>query len=412
MAEAQFLFRIFRGFGNPKIYKHCFTIFPLEKASLFFFYQSCFNSLLDRPCPGTATMNYFWRFVILVRQSLVFFLTFFLPEHSPYAIQKSHTSTQIGSWWCNFARHGCCRCVLPSCCTRIAQGDGNSSGAVATPGCLTGVFLRKKSSQTQTYAHGAQSVCWKNDVAAPWSQICLRLYCKRIFWGLGCIVEKCYCFFVCFFWTALPPRRSRKALLPMLFAAAWKLLEWAGAWESDQCFRRFLKTKATSCMNSIQQHVQMTTWLESVAVWAPFAPLVGVSITAAVATNFLLFDFAVAMQVPLLTDRNNLEASLSRAYFHKALISSWAFQVWHAFSCSMQGRFMLLPMGIVVLLPKDTWFDVRKIEALWAAIRPRQRRPIGESEESEALELRELGNLGWNLIIIWPKELKINYFKI
>eukprot|EP00434_Breviolum_minutum_P035922 symbB.v1.2.031811.t1/scaffold3735.1/size51219/1 len=184
-----------------------------------------------------------------------------------------------------------------------------------------------------------------------------------------------------------------KAFLPMLFAAAWKLLEWAGAWESDQKFCRFLKTKATNCMNSMQQHVQMTTWLESVAVWAPFAPLVGVSITAAVATNFLLFDFAVAMHVPLLTDRNNLEASLSRAYFHAAFISSWAFQVWHAFSTQMQGRFMLLPMGIVVLLPKDTWFDGRKIEALWAAIRPRQRRPMGESE-SETLELRELGSLG------------------
>ena len=36
MAEAQFLFRIFKGFGNSKIYKHCLTIFPLEKASLFF----------------------------------------------------------------------------------------------------------------------------------------------------------------------------------------------------------------------------------------------------------------------------------------------------------------------------------------------------------------------------------------
>jgi len=184
-----------------------------------------------------------------------------------------------------------------------------------------------------------------------------------------------------------------KALLPMFFAAAWKLLKYAGVWESDQKFCG-LKRRLTNCMNSIQQHVQMTTWLESVAVWAPFAPLVGVSITAAVATNFLLFDFAVAMQVPLLPDRNNLEASLSRGYFHKALISSWAFQVWHAFSCSMQGRFMLLPMGIVVLLPKDTWFDGRKIEALWATIRPKQRRPIGESEESEALELRELGNLG------------------
>lgn len=148
-------------------------------------------------------------------------------------------------------------------------------------------------------------------------------------------------------------------------------------------------------MNSMQQHVQMTTWLESVAVWAPFAPLVGVSITAAVATNFLLFDFAVAMHVPLLTDRHNLEGSLSRAYFHGALISSWAFQVWHAFSTKMHGRFMLLPMGILVLLPKDTWlFGAQKIEALWTAIRPSQRRPIGESEESEALELRELGSLG------------------
>lgn len=180
----------------------------------------------------------------------------------------------------------------------------------------------------------------------------------------------------------------------MFFAAAWKLLKWAGVWESDQKFCG-LKRKLTNCMNSIQQHVQMTTWLESVAVWAPFAPLVGVSITAAVATNFLLFDFAVAMHVPLLADRNNLEASLSRAYFRAAFISSWAFQVWHAFSTSMHGRFMLLPMGIVVLLPKDkTWFDGRKIEALWAAMRPRQRRPMGESEESEALELRELGSLG------------------
>ena len=294
--------------------------------------------------------------------------------------------------------------MLPSCCTRIAQGDGNSSGAVATllvlaPASLTGVFLRKKSSQPQRCAHGAQSFCWKNDVAAPWSQICLSLYCERILRGLGCIVEKCYCFFRLLFLdgSSTPwhfgQQRSRKAFLPMLFAAAWKLLEWAGAWESDQKFCRFLKTKATNCMNSMQQHVQMTTWLESVAVWAPFAPLVGVSITAAVATNFLLFDFAVAMHVPLLTDRNNLEASLSRAYFHAAFISSWAFQVWHAFSTQMQGRFMLLPMGIVVLLPKDTWFDGRKIEALWAAIRPRQRRPMGESE-SETLELRELGSLG------------------
>ena len=47
MAEAQFLFRIFRGFGHSKIYKHCLTIFPLEKASVFFFYQSCF-------CPASG----------------------------------------------------------------------------------------------------------------------------------------------------------------------------------------------------------------------------------------------------------------------------------------------------------------------------------------------------------------------
>ena len=175
----------------------------------------------------------------------------------------------------------------------------------------------------------------------------------------------------------------------MFFAAAWKLLKWAGVWESDQKFCG-LKRRLTNCMNSMQQHVQMMTWLESVVVWAPFAPLVGVSITAAAATNFMLFDFAVAMHVPLLTDKNNLEASLSRAYFHGALISSWAFQVWHAFASSMRGRFMLLPMGILVLLPKDTWFfgARHRIEAMWAAIRPKAR-PITES----SLELRELEGL-------------------
>ncbi|CAK9026407.1 unnamed protein product [Durusdinium trenchii] len=149
-------------------------------------------------------------------------------------------------------------------------------------------------------------------------------------------------------------------LIPSILALAFHLLLGRNEFHSERtrrCFSGFLswlKGKVTKTMNSMPQHVQLTTWLEIAVIWGPLVPLLSIALLAAVATNFLLVQFALS-HVGLSTDANDtndLKASVSYTYLHIAVITSGAMQIWYVLSTKMLGGFLLLPVQIFVMFPQ------------------------------------------------------------
>ena len=86
--------------------------------------------------------------------------------------------------------------------------------------------------------------------------------------------------------------------------------------------------------------------------WSPYVPLLSLGILAAAVTNFLMFDLGIRFyKVELPSDEVNEVAALSASYLYFALGAGSLFQLWHAFSTQMFGRYFLLAVHLVTMGP-------------------------------------------------------------
>lgn len=95
---------------------------------------------------------------------------------------------------------------------------------------------------------------------------------------------------------------------------------------------------------------------EVLMFWSPYVPLLSLGILAAAVTNFLMFDLGIRFyKVELPSDEVNEVAALSASYLYFALGAGSLFQLWHAFSTWMCGRYFLLAVHLAIMGP---WANV------------------------------------------------------
>eukprot|EP00435_Cladocopium_sp_Y103_P015899 s135_g3.t3 len=147
----------------------------------------------------------------------------------------------------------------------------------------------------------------------------------------------------------------RSTLQPLVLLLVWRM----GQPETDPASEegRHLKLwgrgpKITGSLVPLQQMALLTTYLETLFFWSPLIPLLSLAILGAAAANLFLFDVGVwNFNVRVPSDAMNHSAELSRSYLKLALGASCCFQLWHAFSAKMFGRYVLLVVYVILLSP-------------------------------------------------------------
>ena len=110
--------------------------------------------------------------------------------------------------------------------------------------------------------------------------------------------------------------------------------------------------RASSSLAPLQQMSLLTTQLELLIFWSPLVPLLSVGILGAGIANLLMFDLGVwTFGVKLPSDDINRGARISRSYLGFALCAGCCFQIWHAFSSKMYGRYLLLFFSMATMGP-------------------------------------------------------------
>ena len=147
----------------------------------------------------------------------------------------------------------------------------------------------------------------------------------------------------------------RSSMQPLISWLMWRLSRLEH--QEDPQKGRHLKLfgfgpKTTSSLHPLQQMSLLTTQMELLAFWTPFIPLLSLGILGAGTANLLIFDLGVwVFRVKLPSDEMNRNAGLSRSYLSFALIAGCCFQLWHAFSTQMYGRYVLLIFSLAVMGP-------------------------------------------------------------
>ncbi|CAK9039824.1 unnamed protein product [Durusdinium trenchii] len=149
---------------------------------------------------------------------------------------------------------------------------------------------------------------------------------------------------------------TRSMLQPLVLWTMWHFsqLEPAGDPREGRHCRLFgVWPKSTKSLIPLQQMALLTTQMEEVLMfWSPYVPLLSLGILAAAVTNFLMFDLGIRFyKVELPLDEVNKGAALSVSYLYFALGAGSLFQLWHAFSTQMFGRYFLLAVHLVTMGP-------------------------------------------------------------
>ena len=145
---------------------------------------------------------------------------------------------------------------------------------------------------------------------------------------------------------------TRSTLQPLLILLAWQMsfLQRDVDPEADCHLRVFgFGPRTSKSLRPVEQMPLLTTQFEILAFWTPFIPLLSIGILVASTANLLIFDLGLWSYGVRL--RVNENAALSASYLSFALLAGAAFQLWHAFSTGIYGRYMLLSFDLVVLGP-------------------------------------------------------------
>ncbi|CAK9039827.1 LRR receptor-like serine/threonine-protein kinase ERL2 (Protein ERECTA-like kinase 2) [Durusdinium trenchii] len=152
---------------------------------------------------------------------------------------------------------------------------------------------------------------------------------------------------------------TRSMLQPLVLWTMWHFsqLEPAGDPREGRHCRLFgVWPKSTKSLIPLQQMALLTTQMEVLMFWSPYVPLLSLGILAAAVTNFLMFDLGIRFyKVELPSDEVNEVAALSASYLYFALGAGSLFQLWHAFSTRMCGRYFLLAVHLAIMGP---WANV------------------------------------------------------
>ncbi|CAK9019709.1 unnamed protein product [Durusdinium trenchii] len=126
---------------------------------------------------------------------------------------------------------------------------------------------------------------------------------------------------------------------------------------------------------------------ELLMFWSPYVPLLCLGILAAAVTNLLMFDLGTRVyHVELPSDEVNEGAALSASYLRLALRAGSLFQLWHAFSTQMFGRYLLLAVHLAVLGPWAKCF-------LPVSFVKRRLWTLTESTEAQLIELTRMESI-------------------
>ncbi|CAK9000103.1 Uncharacterized protein SCF082_LOCUS6350 [Durusdinium trenchii] len=152
---------------------------------------------------------------------------------------------------------------------------------------------------------------------------------------------------------------TRSTLQPFVLWTMWHFSQLEPASDPREGRHRRLFgvwRRTTRSLIPFQQMALLTTQLEVLMFWSPYVPLLSLGILAAAVTNFLMFDLGIRFyKVELPSDEVNEVAALSASYLYFALGTGSLFQLWHAFSTQMCGRYLLLAVHLAIMGP---WANV------------------------------------------------------